>query len=245
MTEAGLVQIAESFWRSCGGRNTPPQDITPFVSRMFPVSIVLLSNLSITTIERWLAVRHVPYRFLCQNRALCGCLVAVRGYGVIFVDISDPLPERRFTIAHEVAHFLLDYDAPRRRALDLFGEVIRSAIDGERELTPTERIDAVLSTTPLGVFFNLMARNAQGSIDQGSILRAENRADRLALELLAPANEVLARLPNTNLQQFERARLITDLLIKEYGLPQTVARSYTVALLSNQAPASTAQWLGI
>lgn len=245
MSEAGLVQIAEAFWNSAGGRSTPPNDIAPLVSRTLPVSIVLLPTLSITTIERWLAARDVPYHFLCHNRALCGCLVAARGHGVIFADLNDPPAERRFTVAHEVAHFLLDYDALRRRALDLFGEAIRTAIDGEREMTPTERIDAVLSSTPLGVFFNLMARNTQGSVDHSSILRAENRADRLALELLAPANEVLARLPNTNLQQFERAQSISDLLVKEYGLPRTVARTYAVALLPNQAHASTAQWLGI
>lgn len=245
MIEAGLMEMAEAFWSRAGGVGVAPRDPATIVSRLLPLNIVSLSDLSVSAIEHWFASRQVPYRFLCHNRTLCGCLIAARGHGFIFTDAHDSAEEHRFTAAHEIAHFLLDYDAPRRRALEFFGEIIRPVLDGERAPTTHERINAVLSSTPLGVFFNLMPRNTQASIDQGAILRSEDRADRLALELLAPADQVLARLAADDLQPFERTRQICDLLVNEYGLPRTVARIYAVALLPKGATTSTAQWLGL
>lgn len=245
MLEAGIAQTAECFWSHAGSVTAPPRDPAAIVSRILPLSLVSLPNLGVSTIECWFSSHQVPYRFLCHDRALSGCLVAARGHGFLFTNTDAPPQERRFTVAHEIAHFLLDYDAPRRRALELFSETIRPVLDGERAPTAEERIHSVLSSIPLGIFVNLMPRGTQGSIDQGVILRAENRADRLALELLAPANEVLARLPATDLQPFEHVRHISDLLINAYGLPRTVARTYAAALLPKRAHTSTAQWLGL
>lgn len=245
MTEAGLVQVAADFWDAAGGARTTPRDLAAVVSRLLPLSVVYLPDLSVTVIEQWFTARHVPYSFLCHNRALCGCLVAMRGYGFVFVDSQDAMAERRFTIAHEIAHFLLDYDAPRRQALELFGESIRPVLDGLRPSTLEERIHSILGSTPIGVFYDLMPRSEHGGVDLGNILRAENRADRLALEMLAPADEVLAYLPAYSLQPFERARRLNDLLVTEYGLPHTVARTYTVTLLPKTAQQSTAQRFGL
>ncbi|HZQ09243.1 MAG TPA: ImmA/IrrE family metallo-endopeptidase [Anaerolineae bacterium] len=35
---------------------------------------------------------------------------------MIFLDGSDPANEQRITVAHEIAHFLVDYQMPRARA---------------------------------------------------------------------------------------------------------------------------------
>jgi hypothetical protein len=243
MIEAWLASTADSFWSLAGGPIAPPRDLAHVVSRQLPLSVVSLAHLSVTGVERWLTQRHVPYRFLCRDRALCGCIVAARGHGLLFLDADDAADERRFTAAHEIAHFLLDYDAPRRRALALFGESIRPVLDGERPPTAEERIDAVLSSLALGIYVDMMPRSAQGSIDQGSILRAEERADRLALELLAPAEQVLAQLPAVATQPLERMCMATEVLISVYGLPRQVARTYAAAVVRQPQP-STAEWLG-
>jgi hypothetical protein len=245
MIEAGLVRIASNFWGAAGDVRTAPRDPAAVVSRLLPLSIVQLSGLSIKVIEQWFAARRAPYSFLCHNRALCGCLVAAGGHGFVFVDSQDAADERRFTLAHEIAHFLLDYDAPRRRALELFGESIRPVLDGLRPPTVEERIHSVLSSTPIGMFYNLMPRGEYGGVDQGSTLVAEDRADRLALELLAPADEVLADLPAQGMQSFERARYLSDMLVDDYGLPRAVARTYAAALLPQSTQISTAQWFGL
>lgn len=245
MTETWLAQAADSFWSLNGGVIAPPRNLTRVVSRGLPISVISLPQLSVARVEHWLARQQVPYSFLCQNRALCGCAVAALGHGLLFIDSEDDEREQRFTVAHEVAHFLLDYQAPRRLALDLFGESIRVVLDGERPPTKAERIDAVLSRATLGVFTDLMPRSAQGGIDQGSILRAEERADRFALELLAPAEEVLTLVSDLASCSFEQLRRLVEVLHDEYGLPATVARPYAAALLPQTKRPSMAQWLGI
>lgn len=244
MVEAWLTQAAEQFWAVAGGPLAPPRDLARVISRRLPLSIVALPRLCVTGVEEWLAARGIPYRFLCHDRSLCGCIVAARGHGLLFIDSDDSIEEQRFTIAHEVAHFLLDYEAPRQHALDLFGESIRPVLDGERAPTREERIHAALGRVALGVFVNMMPRAADGGIDQGSILRSEERADRLALELLAPAEEVLANLPGAGLQPLERVRQMVTILTDIYGLPRAVARPYA-ALLSRSARPSMAEWLGL
>jgi len=244
MVDAWLARAADAFWHLVGGPITPPRDLDNLVSRQLPLSIVSFAQLSVRGIERWFVQRDVPYQFLCSDRALCGCIVAARGHGLIFIDANDAPDERRFTTAHEIAHFWLDYDAPRRRALNVFGESIRSVIDGERVPTAEERIDAALSSVMLGVYVDLMPRGVQGGIDQGTVLRSEERADRLALELLAPAEEVIAHLPTATAQPLERIRITSEVLVQVYGLPRQVARTYAAAILQQHTRPSTAQWLG-
>lgn len=244
MNEAWLSRTADQFWAPFQGPPAPPRDLTMLISRPFPISIVTLSDLSTLQVERWFHRQHIPYRSLCQNRSLCGCIIAARGHGLIFLDADDSAAERRFTIAHEVAHFLLDYLTPRQQALAALGESIRAVLDGERPPSTDERIHAALSDISLGVYTDMMPRNAQGSIDQGSILRAEHQADRLALELLAPADDVIAALPASAFQ-LERVRSATDLLTTTYGLPRTVARTYAAVLVPQRSQPSMSEWLGL
>lgn len=245
MIEAWLARAVDRFWEAVGGAPPVPRDLAPLISRSFPVSVIALPVLDIAQIERWFAERSTPYRFLCQNRALCGCIVAARGHGLLFVDANDTADEQRFTVAHEVAHFLLDYLGPRQEALATLGESIRPVLDGERPPTSEERIHAVLSHIRLGIYHNMMPRTAAGGIDQGMILRAENRADRLALELLAPAEEVLTVATALPGAPFERSRILSDLLIQKFGLPPAAARAYGVTLATQTTRMSMADWFGI
>lgn len=243
MIEAWLARAAEHFWKAVGGPVPPPRDLTPLISRAFSLSVILISELDIIKIERWFAERNVPYRFLCQNRALCGCIIAARGHGMLFVDAHDTPEERRFTIAHEVAHFLIDYLAPRQEAIAVLGASILPVLDGERSPTAEERIHAVLGRVKLGLYQDMMPRSAQGSIDQGMILRAEDRADRMALELLAPAMDVLAAVITASNTSFERARAMTEILERHYGLPPVVAQAYATSLARQNSRPSIAEWL--
>ncbi|MER3439575.1 MAG: hypothetical protein C4346_19370, partial [Chloroflexota bacterium] len=81
-----------------------------------PVAVVFMPALTLERVHNWLERRGVPYRVDCASRRLRGCLVAAGGHGVIFIEGADPDDERRFTLAHEVAHFLLHYQHPRERA---------------------------------------------------------------------------------------------------------------------------------
>src|SRR2546421_204494 len=105
-------------------------------------------------IESWLARRAVPFSFNCRSRAVRGCLIAFGGQGLIFVDGADPDDERRFTIAHEVGHFLVDYLLVRETALAKFGAKIIEVFDGLRLPSVSERVHALLTGTSLGIYTN-------------------------------------------------------------------------------------------
>src|SRR5439155_24692013 len=120
-----------------------------------------------------------------------GCLVANRGHGIIFVCGADPPDEQRLTIAHETGHFLKHYLIPRERVLEALGEAITPVLDGVREATPEERVLGVLSGVRVGAHVHLVPRQGAGD---SRIAIAEDEADDLGLELLAPREALLAYL---------------------------------------------------
>lgn len=244
MSEGWVVRAAETFWRQVGGSLPYPRDLSYVVDRFFPLAVVSLSALSTRRIEQWFAQRDIPYRFAHYDQSLHGCIIAVRGHGVLFVNADDDACEQRFTVAHETAHFLLDYLEPRQRALQLFGSSILPVLDGERLPTMEERIHAVLADVSFGVFVDLMVRNPCGDIDQSFIVQSEDRADRLALELLAPAEDVLASISNAPLPS-KSLYYLTAYLVDSCGLPRSIARKYAELLLRDHIWISTSQWLGL
>ena len=178
------------------------------------------------------------------NRPLRGCLLADRGSGYILYDASDPLDEQRFTKAHELAHFLADYHFPRSRALRLLGELIRPVLDGLREPTLSERTQAAMLNCHLGILTRLMERPEEG-LPETMVLTVENRADRLALELLAPA-----RIVNSRLDQFElgaggatKREWLAVLLQNEFGLPCSIAAGYASELIRRRGGSDLLDWI--
>jgi hypothetical protein len=246
MTEAWLIQASDSFWESVGDPPPFPRDLQSVVSLGLPVVCVTLPKLSVRVVEAWFQQRQTPYHFLCQDRSLCGCIVAAQGHAVMFVCADDDRAEQRFTVAHELAHYLLDYLQPRQQALDVLGAAILPVLDGARPPSPTERVHAALGRVTLGIYVNLMPRAAGGQGAQAYILQAEKRADLLALELLAPAEAALADLAALpRMQHFERLRTLDELLRTKYGLPRRIAHGYGSWLLRTYLPPSTADWLGL
>lgn len=124
MIEGWLAQSAEDFWNAVGYTLPYPRDLRYVISRAFLLSVIPLPHLCVQQVEDWLQQQQIAFQFLCQDRSLCGCIIAVCGHGLIFVDSLDADAEQRYTIAHETAHFLLDYHYSRQRVLSLFGERI-------------------------------------------------------------------------------------------------------------------------
>jgi hypothetical protein len=156
------------------------------VSLGFPVTVIERPGLSLGVIREWLARRSnvvVPG----PDRRVRGCLVAHGGFGFVFVDAADPPAERRFTLAHELAHYLRDVWRPRRRAAAKLGPGITEVLDGRRPPTPDERLHAVLRGLPAGPVVHLLGC---GDEESPEVRAAEAAADRLAFELLAPAGAV-------------------------------------------------------
>jgi Zn-dependent protease with chaperone function len=157
-------------------------------------------------------------------------MVADRGWGVLFYDSQDPEPQQRFTLAHEVAHFVLEHSLPRARARRAFGQDILPVLDRQRAPSAHESLFLMLERIPFGVQVRLMERNDSNEPCTAKAMEAEHRADRLAFELLAPAREVLPLLRRLSRQEVEAE------LISRFELPRREARSYVRCLLA-QAPA--------
>jgi IrrE N-terminal-like domain len=236
VTEGFLVDLADRFWAASGGPTAPPRDLQGAVSLALPVTTITLPALALDRVEVWLTVRGIDHHFDVANRRLRGCLVASGGHGFVFVDGADPANERRFTLAHEVAHFLLDVQLPRERAIRALGVGIVDVLDGRRPPTIAERVDAALAACRLGVQTHLLERTG----DPGARAAAfEERADCLAWELLAPAAEV-CHLAIDRADADALRRLLRD----DYGLPPDAAERYVRSLQRVYGPPpSFVDWL--
>lgn len=224
ITRAMCRETAENFWSAAGGRDRygTPADVAKAASVAMPVSVVSIQNLDTSCVASVLrAVRSDPW-FVGTPRPLRGCLVADGGHALIFVEKSDAVDEQRFTVAHELAHLLLHYLAPRREAVRHFGQVIQPVLDRTRPPTYTERMDSAMSNVPIEPFRHAMDRTARSGV---SIERMEDEADDLAVELLAPW---------AALRTYRNA-LPSDLR-KDFGLPAPVAAR--LASLIAQPPSS-------
>jgi hypothetical protein len=217
-----------------------PRDLATEAELWLPVSLVSLPGLTSDDVRDWLAKEGIGHPVSARRRALHGCMVARAGRAALFHDRQDSEDEQRFTLAHEVAHFVLEHLLPRAQALRVFGEGIRPVLDGVRRPRPEEALSSALDQVPLGVQVKLMDRGPSGVIHTGHVAEAERRADRLAFELLAPvalARPVLKDAPGAE----GEARLAS-----RFGLPREQARTYARTLLRRERTArfSIAEFLG-
>lgn len=227
-----INHVAKDFWIRAGGNKLFPCDITGAVNLALPIDIVSLSELSLKKIETWLTQRKVFLDLGIDDRLLHGFILISRGTGFIFVNGTDSEEERRYTIAHEAGHFLLDYERPRRNAIIKLGEKIVEVMDGYREATNEEQIDGILTSVSIKPYTHLLEKNSNGSFSNMNILNAENDADALALELLAPYATIIKDTnPNRNkISFYDFKNQCYQILRNKYLIPDSIAEAYSSKL---------------
>lgn len=228
-TPLWVVETAEKFWSEVGELEPFPRDLRQPIAQAFPLTVVLLPLLTVGKIEEWLERQHVFCHVDTQDRGLRACLVARSGQAIIFLNGTDPDDEQRFSIAHELAHFLMHYWRPRREAAYHFGTEILEVFDGVRLARVDERVHALISGINVGFHVHLMERSEHGDPMTSTIVAAENDADRLAFELLAPCASVTLEIgqPPPNERQDAAIQLLQDV----YGLPTRQAVHYSRVLI--------------
>jgi hypothetical protein len=243
MTNEKAAAWAEYFWARAARSEPFPRDLETTVAWALPLGIIKLPRLTLDQTRTWLASRGIRTPAGTMDRPVRACLVARAGRGVVLLEGSDSADERRMSLAHEVAHFLLDYLRPREKALEVMGEGARAVLDGMRPPTAAERLSGMLAGLQLGMYMHLIERSETGVVDQVAVVDSEDHADRLALELLAPRQVVLTLLAGTT--GGAAAELAETVLIRNFGLPQVPARRYAQVVVGESlAWRSFREWLG-
>lgn len=179
-----LRERATEFWSGAPEAARRHADVEAAIAWVAPLAVVALPALDGWVARDWLAERGVRLRDGAARRPLRGLLLATRGAGMVFLDGTLPQVERRFTVAHELGHFLLDYLEPRERVLREAPSLLE-VVDGRRPPSSAERAQAVLARVPLGVHAHLLERDVHGGA-AADVEAAEDAASQFALELLAP-----------------------------------------------------------
>jgi Zn-dependent peptidase ImmA (M78 family) len=222
--------MAEAFWQSAFESEPYPRDLKDAAACALPVAIVPQSDLQVSRVLRWLKQNGVAPLPAIRDRALRACLIARRGQGLIFLDADDPEDEQRFSVAHEIAHFLRDYQTPREAATHQLGPTILEVLDGGRLASLDEQVHALLARVPLGLHLHLFERDGAGQFAYRATEEAEEAADVLACELLAPVQDVLSDLTTPTQEQ------LTRLITGKYGLPESQAQRYAQRLTPSEPP---------
>jgi hypothetical protein len=219
-------ELAAAFW-TAAGRPPVPRDLESAVTWRPDLDLHDLPGLSVGAVNGWFARRGVRLPLAEPDRRLRACVVAVAGRGYVFRDADDPADERRFSLAHEVGHFLRDYWHPRRTAVRRVGPGVAAVLDGERPPTADERLAAVFRNVAVRPFAHLLRRDDAGRPLTPDEAEAEAAADRLAFELLAPAESLEA--------EPDRAAVVRR-LVAEFGLPPGPAGRYADILRPPPGP---------
>jgi hypothetical protein len=164
----------------------------------------------------------------------------------VFLDGTDSTAERLFSLAHEVSHFLVDYLAPREAAIEHFGESVRAVLDGDRAPTVAERLSGVLRGVPLDTLAHLMDRGCAQYARRADVIAREDRADLLALQLLAPEGDVVQMLERNGINWLHPQAVdsVISILSQNYGLPLAEAERYARYIAGQRrVPQSFRHWL--
>jgi hypothetical protein len=227
--------LASAFWRAVGTEEGFPRELETSFEKAHCVTVKRLGGLTLGSVQAWLAPLGIAVT-ATPDRALCGCLVARGEQAFAFVDADDPADVQRYTLAHELAHFLRDCWLPRQRMQRLLGPSGTGIFDGDRLATQDERLAAALEGVELVIQVQLWPRRSDGAPANAAIGDAETAADVLAFEILAPA----AHLAQRGAGGWSETVLI-DRLTNEYGLPRLEAARYAGQL--RPRPAQPDDWL--
>lgn len=237
ISDHSVEEVARGFWSGTGLDRAFPRNIEKAIAMRLPLAVVKMPRLNAGAVGAWLMRRHVAVRLPADRRDLMGCLVAHRGHGIVFICGHDEPEEQRLTVAHETAHFLVDYVLPRRHVIQALGEQITDVLDGVRPPTPSERAAAILSHMRLGPHVHVLPRIESNEDTDALVAHSEHRAERLALELVAPRDHVVGVLRHLSSRETVNAEYAQSTLASYFGVPVHVFDS-TVRDVRQHRPVS-------
>lgn len=219
-----VTELAARFWTEVGPPPAFPRDLRHALCWLRRVHVLDVPHLALASAATHFARHGISCPSPTEDRPLAGCFGGHRGVGLILFDPTLERAELLFTLAHEVAHYLRDYDAPRRKVEARLGAPALDVLDGLRPATAEERIAGVLRGVPIGCHTHFLDRDRRGRALTPEAREAEEAADRLAFELLAPFAAV-------NPAATPAPAALTARLTSEFGLPAAEAVKYAALLI--------------
>lgn len=111
-------EAVERFFRPTGGpadsRPVSFTELSLLASERYRLVIQTFSDLNIETILSTMRTLDLPVNrsLVGHYSSLAGFMYACNGTGMIFIEENDSEERRRFTLAHELGHFINDYYRP-------------------------------------------------------------------------------------------------------------------------------------
>jgi len=224
-------EMADEFWRDALVPERFPRDLHTAIPRALPLSVLTIADLSLGKLRDWLGNTGIICELKNRDRRLRAGLFARNGKGIAFLDGADSPEEQRFSLAHELAHFLRDYWKRRRQVEMRLGHAALEVFDGHRFPRPGERLQSLLHFTPIRFYLHLLDRDSDGKPANAAIDQVEEDADRLAFEVLAPGRHIVGNVAN-----WRDSNTLLGALVSDYGFPSHQASSYVDLLLPQEAP---------
>lgn len=229
-----ISELASNFWKESGILPTYPLQPTLLeqaICLLFPINTVRLNKLTAHKVASWLAARNHTIEVKDDCR-LCGLLFVHHGQGIVFIDGTLPINEQCYTLAHEIGHYLIEFEHPQKQAKQFIGDSISEVFDGARKPTIEEHLTGIITQTSVSPYIHLLEREQSSAEERFQIWAAENRADELAFELIAPFDAICGELRAAGKSwSFTRIQEdLPDVLLRNFGLPRSVISQYASAI---------------
>lgn len=230
-----LEHCAAAFWEPIPERTSFPRDLERYLPLHYQASIETLSGLTVQRVHEWLSAIGFAPTNPQKNRRLDGCIIAQKGHAILFIDDALSLDQRRMIVAHETAHYWIDYELPRRRMKMRFGDDSVKILDQERTAETVEILMATAAGAPIQAFYHYHFK------DHKQETEVEQRANTLACLLMAPRREVLARAKKCQMTREDESNWL-KLLHQDFGMPENWARGYLPLLHWDFRERSFSSW---
>jgi Zn-dependent peptidase ImmA (M78 family) len=229
-----ITEATEDFWKQAG--IIPKYPLAPTlleqaICLLLPINIVRLNKLSSFKVVSWLADRNYEIQ-MQEDCPLCGLLFINRCQGIIFINGSHPLDEQSYTLAHELGHYLLEFEYPRKKAGLLFDNKIDDIFSGTRKPTIEDELSGIIKRVSVSPYIHFLEEGNVSAESRSQVWAAENKADAMAFELLAPFQTVCAQLKSeSGPYTFSRIKKeLLTILAKNFGLPSSVRQQYATTI---------------
>jgi hypothetical protein len=220
-----VTEHAAIFWAQSQVRVAFPRDLREAVCWLDKLHLHEIPHLTLAGAIACFRKHQIPAVAGCENRPLAGCFAGYRDRAVIGVDSTLHPTEFRFTLAHEIAHYLRDYLVPRQRLVHKLGAQSLEVLDGKRPATLNEQFAAIFRGVTLECHTHFLERDRWGQATTEESRSAEDAADWLAFELLAPCESLFDG-------QHTTPETLSAVLISKYGFSVHQAAKYVTILLA-------------